>query len=130
MDGDRRQPSPQFSMNGQGDGTLRVAPHRTPDGIALRLTGEMDIATAPHLVEGVRSLSRPDLQHVRLDLTQLTFIDASGLRALVEARMLVHGQGGRLSLHGARLLLRRMLQITKLNTAFDLESDLTTPPDR
>jgi len=60
-------------------------------------------------------------------LTQLTFIDAAGLRALVQARMLVHGRGGQLTLHGARPLLRRMLEITELDTAFDLESDLTTP---
>ena len=62
------------------------------------------------------------MQHVRLDLTQLTFVDAAGLRALVQARMLVHGRGGQLTLHGARPLLRRMLEITELNTAFDLES--------
>ena len=96
-------------------------------GSPLRLTGEMDLVTAPNVVESIRSLLGPNIQHVRLDLTQLTFIDAAGLRALVQARMLVHGRGGQLTLHGARPLLRRMLEITELDTAFDLESDLTTP---
>jgi len=122
MDVNRRQLPPVLSMDGYGCGTLRVAADRCPDGISLRLIGEMDLVTAPHLVESVRSLRGPDMQHVRLDLTQLTFVDAAGLRALVQARMLVHGRGGQLTLRGARPLLRRMLEITELNTAFDLES--------
>lgn len=119
-----------FSMDGHGSGTLRETLDRRPDGISVRLAGEMDIATAPQLPETVRSLSGPEMQHVRLDLSGLTFIDASGLAALVQVRTLVHRAGGRLTLHGARPLLCRMLAVTNLSSEFDLESSPATLSDR
>jgi anti-sigma B factor antagonist len=63
-----------------------VAVDRVPGGISVRVTGEMDIATAPQLVAIMGSLSRRGMHHVWLDLTGLTFIDATGLAALVQAR--------------------------------------------
>src|SRR5829696_1907869 len=97
MDGERREQPFPISLDGHGLGTLRVTADRRPGGVSVRLTGEMDIATAPQLVATMRSLSRRDMQHVWLDLAGLTFIDASGLAALVKARMLVDRQGGRLT---------------------------------
>ena len=86
VDGERREPLPLSSLNGHGLGILGVTADRRPGGVSVRVTGEMDIATAPQLVATMRSLSRRDLQHVWLDLTGLTFIDASGLAALVQVK--------------------------------------------
>ena len=96
----------------------------------MRLTGEMDIATAPQLVAAMRSLARPDLQHVWLDLAELTFVDAAGLAALVQVRRLVDGQGGRLTLRGVPPFVRRLLTITNLIRDFTLEPNLVAPHDR
>ena len=119
-----------ISMDGHGPATLFVTPERSPEGISLRLAGEMDIATADHLVEIARTLSDQDLRHVRLDLAELHFIDASGLSALVQTRTHVLDQGGRLTLHGVRPLLHRLLAITDLSAAFELAPGPATPTDR
>lgn len=103
MDGDRRQPPLTFSLDGQGLGILRVTADRVPGGVSVRVSGEMDIATASQLVAAMRSLSRPELQHVWLDLTGLTFVDAAGVAALVEVRRLVDCRGGRLTCAGFHL---------------------------
>jgi hypothetical protein len=58
MDGDRCQPPPTFSLDGHGLGLLGVTADPVPGGSSVRVTGEMDIATAPHLVATVRSLSQ------------------------------------------------------------------------
>ena len=130
MDGERLEQPLPISMNGHGPGVFRVTADRRPGGVALRLTGEMDIATAPQLVAAMRSLSRRDMQHVWLDLAGLTFVDASGLAALVEARMLVARAGGRLTLHGVRPLARRLLTITDLSSEFNLQPSLAVSGDR
>jgi anti-sigma B factor antagonist len=130
MDGERHEQPLPISLDGHGLGLLRVTADRRPGGVSVRLTGEMDIATAPQLVATMRSLSRLDLQHVWLDLAGLTFIDASGLAALVKARMLVDLRGGRLTLHGVRPLVHRLLAITDLSRVFDLEPSLAAPQDR
>jgi anti-sigma B factor antagonist len=127
---DRNNRPLTISIDEPGPANLQVTYSRHPDATLLRLTGELDIASAPRLVETMRSLSVADMRHVRLDLTELTFIDASGIGVLVQVRMLVHGHGGRLTLHGIRPLLRRLLVITGLTSAFELESSLATLNDR
>lgn len=119
-----------ISMNGHGPVTLSVTPERDPEGISLRLAGEMDIATASRLVQVARTLSGQDVRRVRLDLAELHFIDASGLSALVQTRTNVLDQGGRLTLHGVRPLLHRLLAITGLSAVFEVEPSLATPTDR
>jgi anti-anti-sigma factor len=118
-----------LTVDGHGPATLQVTPERAPDGISLRLVGEMDIATAHHLVDIIRPLPAPDLRG-RLDLAELDFIDASGLTALLQASMIVAGGGGRLTLHGVRPLIRRLLEITDLGRVFEVETGLTTPSQR
>ena len=130
MDDERREPPQRISLDGHGLGILGVTADPVPGGISVRVTGEMDIATAPHLVATVRSLSRPDMQHVWLDLSRLTFIDGSGLAALVQVRRLVDCRGGRLSVHGISPLVRRLLNITNLARGFDLEPSFAAPTDR
>ena len=97
-----------------------MTPRPTPDGVSLRLAGEMDVATATHLPETVRALPAHLLRHVRLNMAELTFIDASGLTALIETRALVHGRGGRLSLQDLRPGLVWLLETTDLAAAFGL----------
>ena len=110
-------------MDGHGPAVLDVTPQPTPDGVSLRLAGEMDVATARHLPEIVRTLPAHLVRHVRLNLAELTFIDASGLTALIETRKLVHGRGGRLSLQDPRPPLVRLLEITDLAATFGVATN-------
>lgn len=47
----------------------------------VSLTGELDLSTAPQLIEGVDRLSDDGHPAVTLDLAALSFIDSSGLKA-------------------------------------------------
>ncbi|HEX2362418.1 MAG TPA: STAS domain-containing protein [Jiangellaceae bacterium] len=82
--------------------------------------------TQPHTGRRVHPHTRPR----GIGKSELTFTDASGIGVLVQVRMLVHGYGGRLTLHGIRPFLRRLLVITGLTSAFELESSLATLNDR
>ena len=52
---------------------------------ALRVRGELDIATAPRLAEAVESQLSQQSQSLVVDLTDTTFLDSSGARTLVAA---------------------------------------------
>jgi anti-anti-sigma factor len=105
-------------MDGHGPAVLEVTPEPTPDGVSLRLSGEIDVATSSHLPEIVRALPAHLVRHVRLNLAGLTFVDAAGLTALIETRALVQSRGGRLSLQDPRPALVRLLEITNLAATF------------
>lgn len=94
---------------------LHVSRVPGPYGLHLRLAGELDIATAGDLREAITVLSARDLANLCLDLTDLDFLDAAGLRALLATHRLVTEHGGRLVLTGLRPLTRRMLRITGLH---------------
>jgi anti-sigma B factor antagonist len=58
-----------------------------PDGdvVHVRPFGELDLATAPDLEASLVELSSDGHPKVVLDLAGLTFVDSSGMRAIVEA---------------------------------------------
>ena len=54
------------------------------DWVHLGLRGELDLASAPVLKDRLERL-RADKRSVRLDLSQLQFIDSSGIHLLIAA---------------------------------------------
>lgn len=53
-----------------------------PNGIALRVSGELDLVSEPQLNQALeQSSGRP----VTIDLSELAFMDSTGLRALLGA---------------------------------------------
>ena len=82
------------------------------DGAArLSLIGELDIAVADWVEERLRAL-RDDGRPVRLDLSQLDFIDSSGVRALVLGLKHSREVGHQLEVdHAVSATVRRMIEI-------------------
>jgi anti-anti-sigma factor len=74
--------------------------------------GEVDIATAPELDE---LLSEFDRVRVVVDLENVTFIDWSGLKTLVEAHERLRKSGGDLTVRNASAMTLKVFQITRLD---------------
>ena len=56
------------------------------DAVHLRVRGELDIAVADQLVERVEGVRESSARLVLLDMHEVTFMDSSGLRALIHAQ--------------------------------------------
>lgn len=63
---------------------LSIAARSFDRVIVLEITGEVDLDTAPELARAL-DIRGGDVDRVVVDLTAVTFLDSSGLRALVEA---------------------------------------------
>ena len=61
----------------------------------LRLTGELDLAGVDRFERLLTTDQTPGVATFVLDLRKLTFIDSSGLRALIMADQRVRAEGGR-----------------------------------
>ena len=80
----------------------------------ISLAGELDPHTAPLLqqeIDGVLGNGGTDLV---LDLSQLGFVDSSGLRVLIAAQHQLGDLGGTLALRAPSETVRRLLEITGL----------------
>jgi anti-sigma B factor antagonist len=62
--------------------------------------------------------------HLLVDLTGVGFLDSSGLGALVRALTQSQKEGGQTKLLGANEQIRKLLQMTKLDSVFELHEDL------
>lgn len=89
-------------------------------GWRVVVRGEVDIASSPVLRRQLERLD--DDEPVVVDLSEMTFIDSSGLGALVELleRRRTKG-GGTVTLHGMQEPVRRVFDITGLTELFVVE---------
>jgi anti-sigma B factor antagonist len=88
---------------------------RTADGITIaELAGELDLASAPALREQLLGLLRPGSSRLVLDLSRVSFCDASGLAVLVGADRQARLLGGFLRLAAVSPQTARVLDITGL----------------
>ena len=97
-----------------GATTLNIEFARRDDGRTVaRLTGEVDLVTACELHFRLQDKVAEDPRLV-LDVTGLGFIDALGIRILLQAAELAEQGGGRLPLVGARPQLLSLISILRI----------------
>lgn len=80
------------------------------DGHLLRFIGELDIACAATARERIEETAGST---VTLDLSRLRFMDASGLRSVLQAKAAIERRGHALRIIGARGVVRRLFEITE-----------------
>jgi anti-anti-sigma factor len=80
-----------------------------PDGVVY-LSGELDMAIADSFCQGL--LSSLNGQRPVLDLSELTFLDSSGIRAILQVAR-VSGQA--VVLRNLRPNIRRLLEVSGVN---------------
>ena len=80
--------------------------------VAVHLTGEQDLATAPALRDRLGGLLGPGDRDVVVDLGGVTFFDTSALDVLLDAHRLGATTGACLSLRNVPEHVQRVLRIT------------------
>lgn len=83
------------------------------DGLAIMaLSGDLDMATAPILRENLARVEDGGAVTIMLDLSEVTFIDSSGLKEFLEARSRARDNGHRLLMSGASPAAQRLFELT------------------
>jgi anti-anti-sigma factor len=91
---------------------------RTDDGRSkVSVAGELDAASAGELEEALSAQSLAGTM-IELDLGEVSFIDSSGLRALLVAQQAATDAGGSLVLVATTPAVDRLLELTGLNETF------------
>ena len=65
-------------------------------------------------------LSLPEVSAVKLDLARVTMIDAAGLGVMLELREQVDSKGIRFELMNVSRQIRRVLEVTRLDSVFQI----------
>jgi anti-sigma B factor antagonist len=93
--------------------------------IVVALTGEIDMENAPQ----VRRALLDNLKQKRdilVDLSQVTYIDSSGIASLIEGLQAARKQKNDLVLVSVSQKARRVLELARLDKVFTIQPDLAT----
>jgi anti-anti-sigma factor len=86
------------------------------DGVmTLHVSGELDLADAVRFQDDVRRYAEATSGRVDIDLTQLGFLDSSGMQALVHARQWVVDEGRDFRVVALSPAAQRVLALTGLD---------------
>ena len=104
-------------------GVLRVET-KPADGsaVVVQLAGELDLSTVAAFVDAIEDVLGDRPPTVELDLSNLTFIDSSGVGAYVTAFRRAKAQGTSLSLGPRSPLVQRVLELSGVEEALAAEA--------
>ena len=83
--------------------------------VHLLLTGELDISTAQRLEDDLLRVETERPQLIVLDLTELAFLDSTGLRLMITADARAREEDRRLEIVNANPMIQRVLRLTRLD---------------
>jgi anti-anti-sigma factor len=88
---------------------------RVPGRVTLTLAGELDMTTTPRLKKYLSTLAQTHQGPIVIDLRQLTFLDSTGITALVAANGYARRDGWSLTIVNGSGQIRRVFEISGLS---------------
>jgi anti-sigma B factor antagonist len=96
--------------------------------LRLRLTGELDLYTAPALDDALVEAEGESWPLLVIDLTELEFMDSSGLRLVVRSHARAEQSGRRLVVVNGPDTVARVFSATDLDSKLHIVDDLNLVP--
>jgi anti-sigma B factor antagonist len=100
--------TPEFRLEAIEQGLVTV----------LRLTGELDLASGPRLTAEIEPTLTRRPATLAIDLRQLTFMDSSGIHAIIAAERRCRQRGTRFYLIRGSATIERLMAVCGLDRAF------------
>ena len=90
----------------------------------LPLEGEIDLHVSPALTQSLNAMTEEKPERIVIDLSDATYIDSSGLAALILAMQKVEAYGGRFFLAGVHETMRSIFETSRLHQVFQILPDV------
>ena len=89
----------------------------------LPLEGEIDLHVSPAITASLQMMTKKKPNKLVIDLSRVTYIDSSGLAALIEGMQNVNEYGGLFALAGLQETVRTIFEIARLDQVFRIFPD-------
>jgi anti-sigma B factor antagonist len=97
---------------------------RTPmSAEVLELRGDIDLNEKPKVAAQLEPLIERQITGIVIDLSQVPYVDSSGLAIFIDALQRVQQYGGKLALAGLQENVRLVFQISRLDKVFSIFND-------
>jgi len=95
----------------------------TEGTLVLSLRGDLDLATVTTIEPVLEETRWKEVSTLVLDMTEVTFVDSSGLRLILGARRRADEAGARFAMRNVPAQARRLLSITGVSELLNVEPD-------
>jgi anti-sigma B factor antagonist len=99
---------------------LTIEVMSAPDAHTIVLTGEADLQGVPEVEAALKDALDGEPRLIVIDLSNLTFIDSSGLHTLVTAHELCRARGHELRIIPGPANVQRLFELTGMNDVLPL----------
>lgn len=96
--------------------------------VRLAVAGELDIASAPELLERIEQLELSHPHTLALDLAEVTFMDVSGMRVLLEVAQRAKSRKARFVIRNPRRCASRVFGLTAVDQQLEIVFDELPAP--
>jgi anti-sigma B factor antagonist len=86
----------------------------------LPLDGEIDLHVSPRIAASLNQMIASKPKQLVVDLSQVSYIDSSGLAVLIEGMQNVAAYGGKFALAGLQEGVRPIFEIARLDQVFQI----------
>ena len=104
--------------------TFEVTTDQRGDTVHIRLSGELDISSAPRVEDELARVEPDGPELIVLDLRNLAFMDSTGLRLLIAADTRARQQNRRLTIVKGPEPVQRVFRITRLEERLEIVDDV------
>ena len=90
----------------------------------LPLSGEIDLHVSPRIAASLEAIIARKPDRVVVDLSNVTYMDSSGLAVLIEGMQTVEKYGGKFAIVGIQETVRSIFEIARLDQVFRIFPDV------
>ena len=94
------------------------------DRSTVALRGELDLSGVDRARQAIEQAEADQAQLLILDLSELDFIDSTGLEVMLHAARRAHDDGRRLIVRRPSRYVRRLLEMTAIDQSLDIVDDV------
>ncbi len=102
---------------------IKKLPSTFDNRALIVLEGRLNAVSAPDLKKQLKHLAKRGNVYIVVDMAGVSFLDSSGLAALVSGLKAAREAGGTLKLAGVNEQARQVFEITRLDQVFELYPD-------
>ena len=94
--------------------------------VITAISGEVDLYSSPDVRKKLIEITSKKIQFVIIDLSNVSYMDSSGVATLVEGLQIVEKYKGKLLLFGLNSMVREVFELSRLDTVFSIYENLDT----
>lgn len=94
------------------------------DRATVALRGELDLSGVDRARQAIEQAESGNAQLLVLDMSELEFIDSTGLEVMLRAARRAHDDGRRLIVARPSRYVRRLLEMTAIDRSLDVVDDV------